>query len=219
MGVLMRSLVAVLALSVVCAPVGVARAQAPEGSVAAAPAAAGMTRPSTLLEPSLTALQQALAGVKLEKWKMPGEMREQADGDLRSIERDFEETLPPLLATADGEPGSLAKVLPVAQNVGAVYDVALRVAAMGKLAAPTAQSAALEQALASLADARRALADQMQANAVAEGKRVGELQADVKTLKEAAAARTAAEAQMPAAKAPVVRVKKAKPRVKPAAQP
>lgn len=211
-------------VAVVCALVGRVVAQTPGGAGSAAGtevngAAPEMVRPSALLEPALTALQAALSGVRLEKWKMPGEMRDRADGDLRSIERDFRETLPPLLAKADAEPESVAKVLPVAQNVGAVYDVALRVAAMGKLAAPAAQSAALDQALASLAEARRTLAEQVQASAIAGERRVSELRANVKQLEDRAAARVAAEAQMPAAKAPVVRVKKAKPRPKPAVEP
>ena len=182
-------------------------------TVTASPGAgAPMTRPSELLQGSLTALQQALSGVRLEKWKMSGELRDAADADLRSIERDFRETLPPLLATADGEPGSVAKVLPVLRNVDAVYDVALRVAAMGRLTAPAQQSGALDKALQQVSDARKQLGDQVQQAAAAEESRVGELQASLKASQAAVAAAQASAIPVaqPAAK-PVV---KRKPRPK-----
>ena len=188
-----------------------AAAQAPIlPAAASAPAAtASMTRPSEVLQGPLAALQQALSGVRLEKWKMSGELRDAADGDIRSIERDFRETLPPLLATADSEPGSVAKVLPAMRNVDAVYDVALRVAAMGRLTAPAPQSAALDQALLGLASARKQAGDQMQAAAVAEEGRVGELQASLKASQAAVATAqaSAAAAGQPAPK-PVVKAKK-----------
>lgn len=176
-----------------------------------------MMRPTEVLGDSLTALQQALAGVRLEKWKMSGELRDAADQDIRSIERDFRETLPPLLATADGEPGSVAKVLPAMRNVDAVYDVALRVAAMGRLTAPQPQSAALDQALQGLADSRKRLGDQLQAAALAEGSRIGELQASLRASQAAAAAAASQPAATPVSKPTTKPKKRVRPR--PAAAP
>ena len=139
---------------------------------------------------------------------MSGELKDAADQDIRSIERDFQETLPPLLATADAEPGSVAKALPAMRNVDAVYDVALRVSAMGRLTAPAQQSAALEQALKGLAEARGKLSDQLQTAAAAEEGRVGELQASLRASQAAvAAAANAGLAVTPAAK-PVAKPKK-----------
>ena len=175
--------------------------------------AGAMARPSEVLQGPLTTLQQALSGVRLEKWKMSGELRDAADGDIRSIERDFRETLPPLLATADSEPGSVAKVLPAMRNVDALYDVALRVAATGRLTAPAAQSAALDKALLGLADARKQVGDQLQQAAVAEETRVSELQTSLKASQAAVAAAQAPAPIQPTVK-PVAKVKK-KPRPKP----
>lgn len=169
-------------------------------------AAPSMTRPSEMVEPALTALQRALSGVRLEKWKMSGELRDAADGDIRSLEQDFRETLPPLLATADSEPGSVAKVLPAVRNVDAVYDVALRVSAMGRLAAPAGQNAALVQALQGLAEARKQMGDQLQAAAVAEESRVGKLQASLRA-REATVPVSAPEVAQPVVK-PVMKPKK-----------
>ncbi len=181
----------------------------------AAASATPMARPSEVLQVPLKLLQDALSGVRLEKWKMSGELRDATDGDIRSIEQDFRETLPPLLATADSEPGSVAKVLPAIRNVDALYNVAVRVSAMGRLAAPAAQGAALDKALQGVAEARRQLADQLQASAVAQENRVGELQASLKASQAAAAAAASAAPQQ--SPAPVLRPKK-KVRPKPAAE-
>ena len=151
--------------------------------------------PSSMLQPALTKLQGALAGLKPEKWKVSGEMREEAAGNIRSINRDLSDTLPPLLTNADADPTTVSKVLPVSRNIDAVYDVALRVAATGKSGAPQQQSAPLDDAMASLQDARRQLEDQMQTNAVAQEKRVADLQT----------ALSAAQQAPPQAPAPVVR--------------
>ena len=191
------------------APAAEVRAAAPRVQAASAP----MVRPSEVLQGPLTALQQALGGVRLEKWKMSGELKDAADGDLRSIERDFRETLPPLLATADGEPGSVAKVLPAMRNVDALYDVALRVAAMGRLTAPAAQSAALDRALEGLAAARKQMGDQLQQAAVAEESRVGELQVSLKASQAAVAAANPATAAKPVTTPAVKAKKKVRPKV------
>ena len=219
----MRRFLPIFALSavIISSSEGLAQAPVPVSPDAAsspAPAAAPMTRPSEVLRDSLTALQQALAGVRLEKWKMSGDLKDAADQDLRSIERDFQETLPPLLATADAEPGSVAKVLPAMRNVDAVYDVALRVSAMGRLTAPAQQSVALDQALQGLAESRKKVGDQLQAAALAEESRVGELQASLRASQAAAAAAASQPpAAAPAAKPPVKPKKKVRP--KPVAPP
>ena len=213
----MRHFVSILTLSAVFAPGSQAPAQMPVPAVpdtisSAAPVTAPMSRPSEVLRTSLTALQQALAGVRLEKWKMSGELRDAADQDIRSIERDFQETLPPLLATADGDPGSVAKVLPAMRNVDAVYDVALRVSAMGRLTAPPQQSAALDQALQGLAESRKKLGDQLQVAALAADSRVGELQASLRASQAAAAAVNTTPAAMPSVKPPLKPKKKIRPK-------
>ena len=205
--------VVIWSVSLMALPADGQTAVAPgEANATAAPAP--MTRPSDILQGPLTTLQQALSGIRLEKWKMSGELRDAADGDLRSIERDFRDTLPPLLATADSEPGSVAKVLPAMRNVDALYDVALRVAAMGRLTAPAQQSAALDQALQGLASARKQVGDQVQQAAVAEEGRVGELQASLRASQAAAVA----AANAPPAPAPVTKpVVKPKKKVRPKA--
>ena len=54
-------------------------------------------------------------------------MRDEAQANLRSIQKDVSTTLPALLASADSAPGSASKLLPAYRNVDALYDVLLRV--------------------------------------------------------------------------------------------
>ena len=138
--------------------------------------------PSVTMQPSLDVLKQALGTVNLDKWKASTAIKTEADGNLRSVQRDIESTLPQLLTAADAAPDSVTKTLPVFRNVDALYDVMLRLDAAGRLAAPKDQISALDQALAGLSDVRRTLGDQVQANAEAQDARIGRLQAQLKAV-------------------------------------
>jgi hypothetical protein len=109
-------------------------------------------------------------------------VRDEAQSNLRSIERDVETTLPPLLAVADAAPDSAAKTLPAYRNVEALYDVLLRLEAAGQLAAPREQASALAQALADLNDGRRALGDQLQLDADGQERQLVRLQASARAV-------------------------------------
>jgi hypothetical protein len=177
----LRASIFLLAL---CAPGMVLAAQTPTGNVQATPSAPVVrpTAPSATLQPSLDVLKQALADVSIDKWKASAAIRTEADSNLHSIQRDIQQTLPPLLDAADATPDSVAKTLPVFRNVDALYDVMLRLVAAARLAAPKEQMSALDQALAGISDARRSLGDQVQANAEAEETRVVRLQAALKAV-------------------------------------
>lgn len=144
--------------------------------------------PSATMQPALDRIQQALNGLRPDKWKASGPVREEAAANISSIRQDLETTLPPLLAAADEAPGSVARVLPAFRNIEALYDVLLRVAEVGNIAAPREQNAALEQARASLEDGRRALGDRLQAAALAQEKDIRNLQAAVHAAPPAPAA-------------------------------
>jgi hypothetical protein len=146
------------------------------------PPATAPTPPSATLQPSLDVLKQALAGISTDKWKASPAIRTEADGNLRSVQRDVESTLPPLVAAADAAPDSVAKAIPVFRNIDALYDVMLRLDTAGRLAAPRDQMSALDQALASVSDARHSLGDQLQTSAEAQDARVMHLQAALKAV-------------------------------------
>lgn len=214
----MRFSVAAILLSGVCACVAQVPSTAPTGgagSAAAAPAAAAAGKsPSAMMQPGIDAVKQALATVKTDKWKAAGPVKDETATNIASIQRDVDSTLPGLLATADGAPDSVSKMFPAYRNVDALYDVLLRVTAVGRLSAPAQESAALSQALTSLDDGRRALADRMQSGAVAGEKQVVDLRAQLKAVPPPVVAAAPVCPTVTPAKKPTK-----KPAAKPAAKP
>ncbi|HET6170165.1 MAG TPA: hypothetical protein VFE01_08290 [Terracidiphilus sp.] len=170
--------------------------------------------PSGLLQPAVDTVEKTLSNINLDKWKR-GNIREEAGDNIGKILRDLKETLPPLLQDADAAPGSTAKALPVARNVGAVYDVLLRVVEASRISAPPEQISALQNALVSLSNARLALDARMQEEATALEKQVSDLQVTVQKQANFKCPATPAPAAKPCAPpTPHRRVKK-----KPAAAP
>jgi hypothetical protein len=130
----------------------------------------------------LDVVKTAVSGLKVERWKASNAIRDEAQSNLGSVQRDLQATLPGLLTAADAAPGSASKVLPVYRNVEALYDVMLRLDAAARLAAPSDQMSALDQAVARLDEGRRALGDQLQSNAEAQETRVVRLEAALKAV-------------------------------------
>lgn len=143
--------------------------------------------PSATMQPALDDLQQVMGSLRPDKWKGPGEARDEASANIDSIRRDLQGTLPSLLATADTAPNSVAQILPAFRNIEALYDVLLRVTEAGNLFAPNEQKQALEQTRGKLEEARRALGDQLQGLAVAHEKQIHDLQAAVHAMATAPA--------------------------------
>lgn len=165
------------------------------------------------MQPSLDALQQVLDVLQPEKWKTSGTVREETAANIDSIRRDLATTLPPLLATADGAPDSVARVLPAYRNIEALYDVLLRVTEAGRLSAPSQQVVTLEKTLTNLENGRRTLGERLQSAALAHEQQLRDLQTAV---------RAAPPAPLPAAVAcppPPSHVRKRKARSKPPQKP
>lgn len=171
---------------------------------------------TALLAPAITQIRQTLATLRPEKWKTPGAVAQETASNLGSIQRDLDNTLPGLLATADRASGSVAETLPAYRNIEALYDVVLRVTEVAKVGAPAPQSSALQQATATLEDARRSMGDRLQASAVAEGHAISTLQTQLRTA-QSSPVQTASAPVCPAQ--PTAPKKRAvvKPKPKPAA--
>lgn len=170
---------------------------------AAATGAQVVVAPSGMVQPSLGTVEQSLEKVFVDRWKASKVLKETTTNNLGSIHRDLETTLPGLLATADG--GSMAAMVPVSQNLGALYDVLLRVTVVAESFAPAEQTAALEQALTSLEGARRSFTERLQSTAEAQERRVAELQT---TLSTRPAPAPVASVPVPCRPAPPARAKK-----------
>jgi hypothetical protein len=108
------------------------------------------------LQPAIDNLHQTLAGLNVNKWKAPGDVRGQMQSDVDSMQRDLNGTLPDLLTKARAASSSVSPSFAVFRNVDALYDVLLRVTETATLAG--AQGAgSLEQARATLEQARAQL--------------------------------------------------------------
>ncbi len=181
-----------------------------------APAAPAAPAPSSLVQPAVDSLQQTLGSLKLEKWK-GGSVRNEASGNIQSIQRDVQDTLPGLLKETDAASGSLGSLLPVYRNLVALYDVVLRVYDAARVSGPADQVAALQQSMTGIEGARRSLHERMVAGAAAQEKQIAQLQTTLQTRSEAPACPVAAPAPpLPPAKKPMRKKKSATPATNPA---
>jgi hypothetical protein len=114
---------------------------------------------TALLQPALSELGSTIAELHIAKWKAPGPVKDEAQGNAASIQRDLQNTLPALLSQADGAPQSVASSFAVYRNLDALYEVLLRVSGTAELAAPDVEAANLAHSLMTLEAGRRALAD------------------------------------------------------------
>jgi hypothetical protein len=179
----MRFLFAVLLLSVLSAPCALSAQESTNNNAIALVPAPVTHTPSAILKPALNSLQESLASLRPEKWKISDDTTHQTQINLTSIQNDLHNTLPPLLATADQYPDSVVQVLPTYRNIEALYDVLLRVTQVATLSAPTSQIIALQEAMDKLEKARGLLGERIQISAVAQAQQLGELQAYLRTVK------------------------------------
>jgi len=170
--------------------------------------------PSATLQPSIEVLKTALSTTSVDRWKASPAVRGEAQANLRSIQNDVSSTLPTLLAAADAAPNSPARVLPAYRNADALYDVLLRVVTSAHIAAPADQSSALDQALQSLEDSRRALGDQLLQIAQSQETQIGRLQTALRAVPPPQPAPAAAPVKCPVT--PTRKKTAAKPAAKPA---
>jgi hypothetical protein len=155
-----------------------------------------MNPPSSLLRPSLKAVQDMLNNLRLDRWKK-GSVRDEASDHVDSLLKDMQTNLPPLLTAADAAPGSVSQAIPLVKHLDAFYDVLLRVEEAARVSAPAEQISALQQTMLQLNQSRLALDDHLQTEALAQEKQTVDLQASVKTWQQAAAQAKAQVAAIP----------------------
>ena len=181
-------------LSVACFAVGLAaclQAQQPAPTVPAPPAIPS----SSIVQPVLTEVQRSISALNIPRWKAPGEVKNAAQQNTASIQRDLADTLPGLLSKADATPTAVPPAFAVYRNIDALYDVLLRVSQTASLAAPQTEADGLFSSLSKLESARSQLGDAI-LNA--------SQQREDQVVKLEAAVRAAAQAQAPPPKTSVV---------------
>lgn len=178
----------VIAVTVFIPPILLCAAQAPSaapGPTAATNGASYFTpaAPSEILQRSLDEVRVTVGDVRLDKWKR-GSVRDEAATNIDAIQRDLSGALPALMKDADAAPATLSKVLPLARNVDALYDVMVHLVEQARVSGPGEQAGQLQQAIADLEKARVLLDNQIQQTADAQERRVNELRATVQRQEE-----------------------------------
>jgi hypothetical protein len=184
--------------------------QAPATPTPATSAPANLPAISGSVQPSIDTLTTAVNLIKVDKWK-GGSVRTEASGNISSIQKDLQATLPGLLSDSDGSPGSISKLLPVSRNLGALYAVVIRVWDGARIAAPGEQVDQLQQAMTALDKARRAVDDRLQTLAAGSEKAVGDLQISLAKAQAAPVCPVVAVAPPPPPATPKKKVVKKKP--------
>lgn len=167
------------------APATPAPAQTPpavptEQTPAAAPAQSAATPTAAdLLQPALSNARSALMALKVDKWKK-GSVRDEAEENVNTLLRDFDNNVQPLITAADAAPAQLSKAIPLIKHLDALYDVLLRVEEASRVSAPPDQIEALQGALLRVSQARIAYDDVLQMQAAGVEKQIGDLQLAVR---------------------------------------
>ena len=127
-------------------------------SVAQARQQAGAVLADSLQQVSVTVdrLNRALGSVNVPKWKAPGDVRQTAQADVDSMQRDLSGTLPSLVSAAQADTSRMSPAFAVYRNVDALYDVLLRVSETAQLAG-SSDARILEQQRSDLESARTEL--------------------------------------------------------------
>lgn len=203
--------VACIAVLLACGPI--------QGQQPAPPAApAPVTIPSSsIVQPVLTEIQRSISALNIPRWKAPGEVKNAAQQNAASIQRDLSDTLPGLLNKADAAPTAVPPAFAVYRNIDALYDVLLRVSQTASLAAPQVEADEVFSSLNKLEAARSQLGDAILNASQQREEQVVKLEAQVR-------AAAAVQAQAPPPKASVVDdgpapAPAAKKKKKPAAKP
>jgi hypothetical protein len=143
--------------------------------------------PSAMLQPVLSDVQTSTSGLSISRWKAPGSVRDAAQQNVDSIQRDLGNTLPSLIAQADAAPGSVPASFAVYRNIDALYDVLLRVSESADLAAPENEADSVDSSLQKLEAARAQLGDSILRISQHDEAQVVALEAAVRSAKAAAA--------------------------------
>jgi len=118
----------------------------------------------TQLQPALSDVNNTVGSLNIGRWKTSGEIRNQTQQNVLSIQKDIDSTLPGLIGQADAASGSVPPAFAVYRNLDALYDVLLRVVQTANIAAPGSEQAALQSALSHLESTRTSLAQTISGN-------------------------------------------------------
>ena len=152
-------------------------------------------------------LRADLAHLRIDKWKINGSGKQQAQENAQSLDRNVQLALPGMLQQVQATPDSLAAQFKLYRNVNALYDVLAGLAESAGAFGPKEDFDALQNDAATFDELRRDLADNLQTLTAAKDQEITRLATQLQARAEAAPAEPPkkividdTETQKPAAK-------------------
>lgn len=123
-----------------------------------------------------------LAKLRVEKWKMDGAYKRQAESNVESLRRNLSAALPEIAGQLRNSPEDLAATFKMYRNLEALYDVLGSVAETAGAFGSKDEFQSLSNDLSSFERSRRSFADRMEKLAASKENEIGALRSQVKTL-------------------------------------
>jgi hypothetical protein len=152
-----------------------------QSNAAPAPTQAGTASPaiSDSLRPALEQVGHSVGQIQIDHWKIPKNWKEQLQGDADSISNDLSHQLPDLLQQAQASPTALDVQIRLMQNVGALYDVLVRLTLAADMNEKKNDAALLDSALERLEAARKTATAALMSTAAQQHQQLTQLQEQV----------------------------------------
>ncbi len=168
-------------------------ANVPAASARQAPAASSASMSSVLSD--LDRLQSAasqttldLGHMRIDKWKVDGEFKRQAQANADSVQRNLVSALPGLIDTVRSAPQDLTAEFKLYRNLNALYDVFGSLTEAAGAFGTKGDYEALTQQLQTFDSVRRNLGDTIEQLTLSTQSELSQLRSQVRTYQQAAAA-------------------------------
>lgn len=129
-----------------------------------------------------------LSRVRIEKWKADGNVKDQARGNVDSLQKNLTAALPALMQQVQSNPASVGATVKLYRNLNVVYDVLASIAESTGAFGGKEEYQALANDVANLDTLRRNIADKLEQMASTQDSAYAQLQNQVRAQQQAAAA-------------------------------
>jgi hypothetical protein len=155
---------------VFCCGLAFAQVPRPTGSIPPNPARASenLAQPLAQLDQASRQTVMDLGRVRVEKWKTDGSVKDQARGNIESLQKNLTSALPALMEQVQTNPSHVGAVVKLYRNLNVVYDVLSSVAESTGAFGSKDDYQALATDVGNLDTVRRNIADQLEQMASAQ---------------------------------------------------
>src|SRR5579864_9779255 len=140
------------------------------------------------LESNATSTASDLSRLRISKWKAPGAVKQQGEGNRQSILRNLETALPGMISAVRSNPDDIAASFTLYRNLDALYDVLSSVAESAGAFGPRDEYEGVGNDLNSVEQIRRELADRVATLASSKETELAHLRTEVRAAQAAAQA-------------------------------